>query len=107
MVDVTTDCDEIGHQFTLDRCVFCGASLGDMPVEIGKPVYNPSLVPDGAVISSSCGRATVTVRNATYLLTTPCECGESQIRLKAAAWRCGGITLESMPLVASGNGGVK
>lgn len=97
MVGMTT-CERIGHQFADDLCRGCGKQLAETGLTVGERVYDPTLLPVGAVISSPpCGPVTVTGADQEYLHTTACQCGESKIRLKAAAWRCGGVTLEALP----------
>lgn len=80
-------------------CKHCGTSIGSLPFEVGQPVYDPHLVPVGAVISAGggCGSVTVTGKDTEYLHTTVCEHGENKIRLGCAAFRCGDVFLEALP----------
>lgn len=93
-----TTCEQIGHQFAHGTCAFCGAALAEMPVAVGQRVYDPQRLPVGAVIApDGCGPVTVLGFDADFVLTTECRCGERQIRLGAASWRCGGVVLEALP----------
>ena len=94
-----SECEQIGHHFVYpyDACRTCGTEL-PTALTVGERVYNPKLLPVGAVISCpSCGPMVITGSDKEYLFTTECWCKENKIRLEAAAWRCGDMFLESLP----------